>query len=82
MKLSTLAIIAMALAAANVSANVFDNDQYEDNLRPAEIGTNVDMKIHGDHFEGMINASDMKTNVPITPEDAQAFDNDEYEFDI
>ncbi|VAW60208.1 hypothetical protein MNBD_GAMMA08-1313 [hydrothermal vent metagenome] len=82
MKLPTLAIIVVALAAANASANVFDNDQYEDNLRPAEIGTNVDMLIHGDHFEGMINASDMKTNVPITAEDAQAFDDDEYEFDI
>ncbi len=82
MKLPTLAIIVMALAAANASANVFDNDQYEDNLRPAEIGTNVDTLIHGDHFEDMISASDMQTNVPITPEDEQAYDNDEYEFDI
>lgn len=79
MKLSTItAIIALVFAATNVTANVFDNDYYEDNLRPNEINTNVDMPIHGDHFEGIVKQSDMKINVAISSDDDSVFDNDEY----
>jgi len=79
MKLSIIiAAITLAFASANVSANAFDNDYYEDNLRPDEINTNVDMKVHGDHFEGMVKQSDMEVNIVISPDDDSDFDNDEY----
>jgi len=77
---ASIAAFLLVIASAGVSANTnaFDNDYYEDNLRPSEINTNVDMKVRGDHFERMVKQSDMVKNVPILSEDAAAYDNDEY----
>ncbi len=82
MKLSKIAAVtsavALAIASASISASVFDDDYYEDDQPLNAVDVHVPMKIHGDHYEKMIQHAKMQTNVPITPDDAHDFDNDEY----